>query len=135
MLDSASEISGYYKTIRDTTVFYSIKYDVETALIKGHKAMHMMAEIGQRCISNWCDSNNTTLNVVEKEHQPKTCKNRNWSVEVASEDKDGEWINLQNMHQLRIFVKKYNKGADRHRISNRYDGFAEDIELENAESE
>ena len=39
------------------------------------------------------------------------------------------------MHQLRIFVKKYNKGADRHRISNRYDGFAEDIELENAESE
>ena len=68
-------------------MFYSVPYDVETSSIKGQNAMHVMAEIVQRCISDWHDSNNATLNSTEKECEPIECENRKEKIESSLEEK------------------------------------------------
>ena len=87
MSDSISEVSGYYKLMKVTTVFYSVLHDKEIFLIKGHNEMYAMAEIGQRDINNLCGSNNITLNTAAKEHKPKKYEKRCERIEVALKEK------------------------------------------------
>ena len=65
-----SKVSGHYKQIKGTTVFYSLQCYVETAFAKGQNVLHVMAEIGQHCMKNLYGSINTTLNATAKEHKP-----------------------------------------------------------------
>ena len=65
----SSAVSGYYNQIKYTAMFYSLPFDKETAFVKGHNALCVIAEIDQNCMSNLCGSNNTTLNAIEKEQK------------------------------------------------------------------
>ena len=54
--DNINEVSLYYELIKGTILFYSVPYDAEIALIKGQNAMHVKAEICQRCTNNLHES-------------------------------------------------------------------------------
>ena len=69
----SSEVSGYYKKINGTTMFYSFPHDTETALIKRMNVIHALPEIVQRSINNACNNNYETLNATGNEHIPTQC--------------------------------------------------------------
>ena len=67
-LEWTSEVSTCCKKNNGTTGFYSFPCDAETVFRKGQNTIHMLAKIGQRCISNLRNNNDATpthKNIVE----------------------------------------------------------------------
>ena len=83
------EVSGFYKQINCTTVFYSFLYDVETLSRKGMNAIYSLVEIGQRSIRNLCDSDHAKSNATAHEQIPMKYRKRVENTDGESKKNEG----------------------------------------------
>ena len=60
-MTNSSELSVYNNKINSATIFYSFLHDAETALRKVINKIFMMAEIGQRSMTNFQNNNDSTM--------------------------------------------------------------------------
>ena len=126
----SSEVSGYFKQINRTTLFYYFPHDAETVLRKGLNAIYALDEIGQWSISNSHDSDDAKLNATAHEKVPMKCKKRVQNTDGGSNKNEG-WVNSEKYIPIKYFCKNNNKSRENNNLNtNRHNIFTDDAEID-----